>query len=284
MYILPVYRDSPLFPAFPAFSGGKALFHHEMIKATILQEGSYSFMKFRRFLSGLIFGSGCALSFIGLMAVILPTIDNPQLQLVLAGFQLVSVKPLVERINGFMRFVLSQSWQFFYLGLLIAGAGTLLLLRFMPKPEAASEPETTSSALQQTQTELENKPNPYVKVIYHELAVTEPARKTFRPEPILERNVVENASTETDANETAQPYFSPRFTAESRALESESGAWSQSGSRILIRAVPKPAPDSTPEDIYSKPEPVPHSSAAISQPSSRMTPPRIRSTMGRHTH
>ena len=235
-------------------------------------------MKFRRFASGLIFGLGCAFSFLGLMAIVLPAIENPQMQLVLAGFEMTSANPLVDAINRFMRFVFAQNWRVLYLGLLVTAAGALLLLRFTPKPKAAQEPEKAPPAPQPVQPEPAEKPNPYARVTYHQPQVEEKISWSFHQEPILERNVIDTPEPEPPAD--VQPYYSPRFTYESRAMETETGAWSQSGSRILIRNTPDPIAE--PETV--SPEPAPPSPVPAAPPTSRMTSPRIRSTMGRHTH
>lgn len=241
-------------------------------------------MKLRRFVSGLIFGLGCAFSFLGLMAIILPAIGNPQMQLVLAGFEMSSAHPVVDAINRFMRFVFAQNWRVLYLGLLVAASGAMLFLRFTPKSTAAKEPAAVPPVPQPVQPEPAEKPNPYARVTYHLPQVEEKISWSFHQEPILERNVIDSPEAEPAAD--VQPYFSPRFNIESRAMETETGAWSQSGSRILIRSMPEyePEPEPLPETVLPKPEPVPSSPAPAAPPASRMTSPRIRSTMGRHTH
>ena len=235
-------------------------------------------MKFRRFASGLIFGLGCAFSFLGLMAIILPAIENPQMQLVLAGFEMSSAHPVVDAINRFMRFVFAQNWRVLYLGLLVTAAGALLLLRFTPKPKAVQEPKEAPPAPQPVQPEPAEKPNPYARVTYHQPQADEKISCSFHQEPILERNVIDTPEPEPVVE--VQPYFSPRFTFESRAMETETGSPSQSGSRILIRNTPEPIAE--PEIV--SPEPAPPSPAPAAPPTARMTSPRIRSTMGRHTH
>lgn len=243
-------------------------------------------MKFRRFISGLLFGLGCALSFIGLMAIVLPAIQNPQLQLVLAGFEMPSRQPVVEGINRLMRFILAQNWRVLYLGLFIAGAGAMLFLRFTPKTEVIKEPEPPQPAPQPVQPEPTEKPNPYAKITYHQPCMPEHTPHSFHPEPILERNTIDCPEPKPEFTADMQPYFSPRFGVESHVVETETGAWSQSGSRILIRSVPEPsaesAPEPAPEIALPAEEPVPP--APVARPSSLMTSPRIRSTMGRHTH
>ncbi len=237
-------------------------------------------MKFRRFVSGLIFGLGCAFSFLGLMAIVLPAIQNSQLQLVLSGFEMTSEHPVAEAVNRLMRFVLAQSWRVFYMGLLMTAAGALLILRFTPKPASAVQKHQLPPEQPPFVPEPAEKPNPYARVSYHQPAAIQNAHTVFQPEPILERNAIDTAGPETAIE--VQPYFSPRFGIESRAVETESGAWSQSGSRILIRSTPEPIAEPVSEDPFTQPEPVPPSPVPVSPPTARMTSPRIRSTMGLH--
>lgn len=241
-------------------------------------------MKFRRFVSGLLFGLGCAFSFLGLMAIVLPAIQNSQTQLILASFEMNSSHSAINAINHFMRFVLAYSWRVFYLGLLAAGSGAMLLLRFTPKPKAVEEPQMSEPVPEPLQTPASEKPNPYARVTYHQPPIEEKICWSFHQEPILRPNTID--IPEPEPTFEVQPYFSPRFDLESQAMETETGALSQSGSRILIRnmpeCIPEPLEEPMPEFVLSKPEPV-SSSDTPAVPTSRMTSPRIRSTMGRHT-
>ena len=253
-------------------------------------------MKFRRFLSSLFFGLGCALSFIGLLTVILPTFKNPQLQLVLSSFSMTSSNAIVTLVNRFMTFALQQNWQLLYTGLLIAGAGAWLLLRFTPKAPRKEEFQGASFSVQPVQENVApaaEQPNPFAAVSYTSPPATPSSSKAsvmLHSEPILERNqIVEEEVPEPDAS----PYFSPRFPVESRAIETEAGPLSQSGSRILVRSAYDPlVPEilAQPEGVSSvpdsNPEPAgtPASTSDLSVPEPITPPsPRIRSTMGRHS-
>lgn len=239
-------------------------------------------MKCRRFLSGLLFGMGCALSFLGLIAIVLPGIENPQLQLILTGFQMHSSQPSAEAGTRFMQLVFAQNWHFLYLGLLIAVAGAMLLLRFTPKAAVCKETSAPYPIPQPVQLESADKPNPYARSTYLQPPVQKSLHSILQPEPILERNIIEIPEPEPVSAEDVQPYFSPRFSVESRAMETETGAWSQSGSRILIRSIPETPVETEVPNPAPEPEPIP--SAPAAPPSSVMTSPRIRSTMGKHTH
>ena len=89
-------------------------------------------MKFRRFLSGLLFGLGCALAFVGILALLLPAIPNQQLGLVLRSFSMPSDNGAVSLMNRAMSFALSNSVRVLVLGVLIAGPGAWLHIHFSP--------------------------------------------------------------------------------------------------------------------------------------------------------
>ena len=244
-------------------------------------------MKFRKFLSELLFGLGCALAFIGLLTIVLPTIQNPQLQLVLSSFSMTSSNAAVSLINRFMTFALQQNWRVLYLGLLMAGTGAWLLMRFMPAPKKNQPIEAPAAVTAPAQSGPE-KPNPFAKASVIDIPsapeYSSKAASILHSEPILECNRIKE---DEPGDFDAAPYFSPRFSAESRAIETEVGLPSQSGSRILVRSAYEPmssecpATEPTPvvePETAEGPSPVLAVPAAITPPS-----PRIRSTMGRHT-
>jgi len=244
-------------------------------------------MKIRKFLSGLLFGTGCALSFIALLAIILPGIDNPQLQLVLDSFDMLSEHPAVQLMNAFMTFALQQSWHLLYLGLLILGLGAALLLHFMPK-QKKDAPVSILPPVQPKFKEPELA-NPYANISYQELPLKEhPVHNTSflsYTEPMLERNRIEEKNTKVYSE--TQPYFSPRLKVESQAIETNAGKQSQSGSCILIRNVYEASEISV--QIQAKESRTSATPAAppppvLSPPSEVPAPAsRIRSTMGRHS-
>ncbi len=85
-------------------------------------------MKVRRALGGTLFGLGCAAVFIGLLATVLPMIQNDQLKLVLQTFETPSQNAVVEAMNAGMRYAMANSYGVMGLGvgLMLAGAGLLL--------------------------------------------------------------------------------------------------------------------------------------------------------------
>lgn len=234
-------------------------------------------MKFRKILSELLFGVGCAISFVALLAVILPEINHPQLQLVLSSFRMSSDHPAVQAINDFMLFALQQNWRLLYMGLMVLGVGAALLLHFTPKQR--KEPDQPDPLPAPAQAE---KANPYASVCYQK-ANPEPrpdnqASFLIHAEPILERNQI--GENEPLFVSDIQPYFSPRLKAESRAIETDIGLQSQSGSRVLIRNVFETAEETAPLPEKKSIPSLPPSPSSAPFPASAS---RIRSTMGRHS-
>lgn len=267
-------------------------------------------MKFRRFLSGLLFGIGCALSFVAVLALLLPRVSNPQLRLVLGSFSMSSDNPAVQLINGAMRYALAQSWRVLLLGLLAAAVGACLLLHFTPKkrkprpavqPQAAlnaAEPETDAAHSPQA-------PNPFAVGTYlDQLPLREPQTSVsmlVHAQPILERNRIDDPPPSPDPapvydfdpghedKESSEPYFSHCFERESKAIAAERAIPSQSGSSMLIRNVyapsaqrEEPSPIMRSEPAVSQSEPPSGPAASLSAaPAMPAFSPRIRSTMGR---
>ena len=229
-------------------------------------------MKLKRVLSGLLFGVGCALTFVGLLAVVLPSISNPQIQLVIASFSTVSERPAVNLVNQFMNFAFEQGWRLFLIGLLVAGVGAWLLILFTPQTKRTQKPQPVrrnsppvpvQHVDESEQQPVFEAPNPFATRRYaapqDEPPVSKPA-PVLHAKPMLEQNTVE-VSTEypITPDYDATPYFSPRVETEARAIQTSVGDESQSGSRILIR--PSPVESSAqqepePEPI-KEPEPVP---------------------------
>ncbi len=269
-------------------------------------------MKFRRFLSGLLFGIGCAMIFIGILAAILPHVSNQQLQLVLGSFSLSSDNALVQLINRAMSFAFLQSWRVLLFGILAAAAGAWLLLYFTPKKpkpspiknEAPIPSPPPTEPLPEVQT-AEKAPNPFAVGTYldHLPIRDEKNSASFirYQTPILEPNRIGKpltASVSSDdrnfqssvSESTAEPFFSNRFETESKAIESERSIPSQSGSSMLIRTVfDETIAGSTAEQpkisAKASEDAVPVRSTVPLSASSDIPPfsPRIRSTMGRRS-
>lgn len=273
-------------------------------------------MKFRRFLSGLLFGIGCALAFAGLLALLLPMISNQQLKLVLNSFSMPSDNGAVTLMNRAMSFALANSWRVLSLGAIIAAVGAWLLVHFTPvqrpapckpvQPPAAPPPESMPQPEPEPVFTPAPEPvNPFAAAAYSDHLPARPrgAAKTFvvHAAPMLEKNRIEEsnplpAEPLQPAEAEAQPYRYARFSAEARAIETEADAPSQSGSRALFRNAPEPIAAKEPPVIETPavadapsplPEPAPKA-AAPSAPLSTPAPmapfsPRIRSTMGQRS-
>ena len=66
-------------------------------------------MKVRRTIGGALFGIGCAVTFVGILATVLPMVQNDQLQLVLSSFEMPSGNLIVSAVNGAMTYALHHS-------------------------------------------------------------------------------------------------------------------------------------------------------------------------------
>lgn len=258
-------------------------------------------MKFRRFLSSLLFGAGCALIFIGILALILPSLPNPQFKLVMASFSMPSDSTAVSMMNRFMTFAFEQGWQMVGVGALISAASAWLLIRFTPKqhkPQISPHPKTAAPAplpYGPAPEQIHEPSNPFAVSVCNDPLFTEVQSSAtsfaLHAEPILERNKIEEA-TEAALPADAQPSFSIRLAAETRAIETQVGAPSQSGSRILVRSVYEPehlsktppldesASSSIPSPVKPDSE-IPDKSPLLGTPAPLPSlPSRIRSTMG----
>ena len=73
-------------------------------------------MKVRRTIGGALFGIGCAVTFVGILATVLPMVQNDQLQLVLSSFEMPSGNLIVSAVNGAMTYALHHCY-----GVLLCG-------------------------------------------------------------------------------------------------------------------------------------------------------------------
>ena len=241
-------------------------------------------MKVRRALSGLLFGTGCAVTFLGVLALLLPKINNTQLQLVLASFETPSRFAVVNAMNAFMRFALRQSWELLGVGVLCLGVGAWLFGRFT-QPEAAPEsppasaPEPPAEVVDEP---IAEQPNPFA--VYR----PEPSPTLFAPKAAPEPETISYAAyhrpiLEENAIDPEPVRIPPSFAEESRAIASELGDESPSGLRMILRT-PQPLEAAAPE-AESAPIAAPASAADEKESPPSPVPPvssRIRSTMGWH--
>ena len=99
-------------------------------------------MKVRRTIGGVLFGMGCAVTFVGILATVLPMIQNDQLQLVLSSFEMPSSNLIVSAINGAMTYALHHCYGVLLCGIVMMAAGMGILLS---RPRRRSARRRTAS-------------------------------------------------------------------------------------------------------------------------------------------
>lgn len=196
-------------------------------------------MKVRKAAGGLLFGLGCAAAFVGLLATVLPLIDNDQLRLVLSSFAMPSENGIVNAINAVMTYALHNCYAVLLAGLgIMAGGAALLLWKEdvperrppqrewkMPVNEDAKKPEVYA----RPPIELES--NPFADFSMQELSIqrTQPVaveEKPSYPSPILP-NSQENVSVSPyarPADEQAEETAAPEHVLSARESEPASPA------------------------------------------------------------
>ena len=238
-------------------------------------------MKLRRFISALLFGAGCAMICAGLIALVISRSENQQIQLLLASFFAPAENGFVRAMNAALRFTLHSSGRVVLLGVLTAACGAGLMLYFSPRQR--KRPARKRRAMPSSPSPSAAKTNNPFAVETHAfpLPASKPRRTdAFRAAPTPETNGVGHTA---GADDEHAPYDFKRFERESRAIETESRAESQSGSRLLIRTSYTPSAPSRdcPRVQSAPPLPDPPAAQAMPSPVSRPSSPRIRSTMGR---
>lgn len=242
-------------------------------------------MKLRKALSGLMFGFGCAISFVGTLALVLPCVSNSQLQLVLQSFEMPSSHTLVHWMNTAMSFALHHAWQVLGIGLLCAVIGGILLALCSQTPRAPivqeevfRRPAPVEIPVQPVKVQPAH--NPFAEITYDQLPKPAPSpavQHVLHHEPLLEPNRIEENTPAAPAM-PAVPVCPPAPVL--------AGAPSQSGSRIITRTVlTHPEAIASPTEETAEPavsesvvtQPIESLPAAAPQPVSR-----IRSTMGKH--
>ncbi len=96
-------------------------------------------MRFRRWMSALLLGTGCATWFIGLLAYALSRTGNHQLRLIAASFDVPSRYALVNAVNAVFRFSLEQSVQVFLAGMFLSIVGGYLVAFFSDSGRSKTE-------------------------------------------------------------------------------------------------------------------------------------------------
>lgn len=274
-------------------------------------------MKLRRRLSGVLFGLGCALTFIGLLALILPSVANDQLRLVLASFEAPSDHLAVRLINSGMSFALHNGWQVLFVGTALLVTGLVLFILFSHEKKAAPKDETyRRPAAGQTQPLWEQQPLPASERVnpFADMALWDqqfaPARQQIEDNPfpafggpMLELNRVEEefaaafppdiyarpAEVEQVYIEQTDPETLPIETPEPdfKAASEPVQLYTSNPSESLLTSAPlKPLQQPTLHSPVPEPE-IPEKSEPVYTPNEESDAPvqissRIRSTMGRH--
>lgn len=236
-------------------------------------------MKLRRTLSGILFGVGCAMTFVGLLALILPAIPNEQLQLVLASFMVASPHPLVDIVNTCMSFAIRNGWQVLLCGAVMLTTGVIFFSRYTveeappPRREIYRRPVPQQEPLWEQPDTVPKGPNPFA-----DMAMWDQFAPRTQAEPVKEVPKV--------------GFVSPML--EPNRIEEEAAAPVIDPAQIYARPTPPPAAEETvemveeihPTEPAAEPEdgPAPSEEMLENAPQSG-TPvqlsPRIRSTMGK---
>lgn len=263
-------------------------------------------MKVRRTLSGILFGLGCALTFIGLLALILPAVANDQLHLVLASFDAPSDNPIVRLMNSGMSYALHHGWQVLFAGAAMLVVGLILFTLFSreKKSPPRQEPYRRPAPVQpepiwEQPVSASVRPNPFADMALWDQQFAPAKKQAPAAEnpfsayggPMLERNRVEDAPTYSfspeayvrpvEPEQMPEPECEPVKADIAPAPAIEIPAAPQpltppalsSVSAPLMRAPQPPATVEKPEPVYT-PNEEPDAPVQISS--------RIRSTMGRH--
>lgn len=153
-------------------------------------------MKARSMISGMLIGLGCAMTFLGFLAVIVPGINNKQLNLVLDSFNVSAKNAAIYVFNSFARFLLQNSWQTVAVGGLALGIG-LWLFGFAEKERNDEEEPAPYRPVQSS------KPVSYVRPLPESSPIhtTGPVRKANEP---LARSVPREEVP--SSNPFARPY------------------------------------------------------------------------------
>ena len=148
-------------------------------------------MKVRRTIGGALFGIGCAVTFVGILATVLPMVQNDQLQLVLSSFEMPSGNLIVSAINGAMTYALHHCYGVLLCGIVMMAAGMAILLhrtRRRPvrhntpssysRPASAPAPKPVwpeEDADWSAWKPRETRANPFAAAIYEELPSRAPS-------------------------------------------------------------------------------------------------------------
>lgn len=238
-------------------------------------------MKARKTLSGILFGAGCAFTFIGLLSLLLPCVDNAQLKLVLASFDQSSDHPLVSLMNKGMSYALHNGWQVLFFGLILLAIGLVLLLIFTREPKRPEHRESFGT------------PAPYMPQ-WEPAAPSEPEINPFASAPLWEHQFAPAKQQEPERDNLFSAFGGPMLEP-NRIEETPAPVFARDAYARPAEEKPAPVTEPAPEPVKpapvaqpsvysftsepSKPEPVYTPNEEPNEPT--MLSSRIRSTVGR---
>lgn len=180
-------------------------------------------MKVRRTIGGALFGIGCAVTFVGILATVLPMVQNDQLQLVLSSFEMPSGNLIVSAVNGAMTYALHHCYGVLLCGIAMMAVGMGILLRRSRRrparrraPSPYSRPASAPAAKPVWPEEdadwsawkpREARTNPFAGAIYEDLPPRTPSPAVptaYTPPPILPPS-----NAEDEPSPYARPFAEP---------------------------------------------------------------------------
>lgn len=265
-------------------------------------------MKVRRTIGGALFGIGCAVTFVGILATVLPMVQNDQLQLVLSSFEMPSGNLIVSAINGAMTYALHHCYGVLLCGIVMMAAGMAILLhrtRRRPvrhntplsysRPAPAPGPKPVwpeEDADWSAWKPRETRANPFAGAIYEELPSRTPSPavpSAYTPPPILPpsnaadepspyaRPFEEAPTPPPPANPPVPPVAAPPAPEASEPSAAETPYAAPDVSEPAAETVPPPAPKLSASS--STPPPVAPARAEAGTPSQSGSRVMIRSTI-----
>lgn len=179
---------------FPAEEGRKRESQQRNVTGEAQLVGRNVGMKFARIFSNILFGLGCALAFAGLLALVLPMIENDQLQLVLSSLQMPSERFLVNAMSGAMSYAMAHCY-----GVMLTGAaltlGAALLMLWLGRLERAEFEKPYANARGKTRQDS--------AAVYY--AAQEPAELEYNPFADLSVQELLKPRAATDENVSPLP-------------------------------------------------------------------------------
>lgn len=230
-------------------------------------------MKVRRTIGGALFGIGCAVTFVGILATVLPMVQNDQLQLVLSSFEMPSGNLIVSAINGAMTYALHHCYGVLLCGIVMMAVGMGILLRRSRRrparrraPSPYSRPASAPAAKPVWPEEdadwsawkpREARTNPFAGAIYEDLSPRTPSPAVptaYTPPPILPpsnaadepspyaRPFEEAPTPPPAANPPVPPVAAPPAPEASEPSAAETPYAAPAVSEPAAETVPPPAP------------------------------------------